>query len=147
MDLIWKTVKMLTCTGLSVQGSTSEDSASQATSVVSEEAVPILGRRAERESRVVAVVVIQVPRSHSERSDNSDSDWELRQVCSDYSHSCTRIAVLVQINFFICGLILKLLFELNSVHEIFQFAILIWNYFLALMLLRLIVFWFCEVIQ
>lgn len=80
----------MSCTGFSLQGSTSEDSASQAASVVSEvsdEAAPILGRRAEREqgshrgSDTSATLSRQTD-SHSERSDNSDSDWELQQVCS-----------------------------------------------------------------
>ncbi|XP_068082746.1 protein inturned isoform X2 [Anabrus simplex] len=68
----------------SQQGSTSEDSASQAASVVSEvsdEAAPILGRRAERErgshrSSNTSVNVSRLTDSHSEHSDDSDSDWE-----------------------------------------------------------------------
>jgi hypothetical protein len=133
MDLLLSTIKMLTCTGFSIQGSNSEDSASQAASVVSEvsdEAAPILGRRAEREQGShrgsdTSATLSRLTDSHSERSDNSDSDWELQQVCSDYSRSCTRITVLPQLNILICGFILKLQLELNSVHEILQFAALI----------------------
>jgi hypothetical protein len=76
------------CAGFSVQGSTSEDSASQAASVMSEvsdEAAPILGRRAERErgshrGSDTSAAPSRLTDSHSERSDDSDSDWELQRV-------------------------------------------------------------------
>lgn len=79
----------MTCTGFSVQGSTSEDSASQAASVMSEvsdEAAPILGRRAERErgshrGSDTSATPSRLTDSHSEHSDDSDSDWELQRVC------------------------------------------------------------------
>nr|CAD7256754.1 unnamed protein product [Timema shepardi] len=51
---------------ISLQGSTSEDSASQAASVISDESAPILGRRAEREK----------PSRSTDQSDDSESDWE-----------------------------------------------------------------------
>ncbi|XP_063243718.1 protein inturned [Bacillus rossius redtenbacheri] len=56
--------------GLSLHGSTSEDSASQTASVLSDEAAPILGRRAERG---------RAPASGSQSSGDSDSDWEAYQ--------------------------------------------------------------------
>ncbi|PNF22078.1 Protein inturned [Cryptotermes secundus] len=76
-----------TASGFSVQGSTSEDSASQAASVVSEvsdEAAPILGRRAERErgshrGSDTSATPSRLTDSHSEHSDDSDSDWELQR--------------------------------------------------------------------
>jgi hypothetical protein len=127
------TVKMLMCTGFSVQGSTSEDSASQAASVVSEvsdEAAPILGRRAEREQGShrgsdTSATLSRFTDSHSERSDNSDSDWELQQVCSVCSCSCTRSAVFPVKNFLICAFILKLQIELIFAREMLQFVVLI----------------------
>jgi hypothetical protein len=79
----------VTCAGFSVQGSTSEDSASQAASVMSEvsdEAAPILGRRAERErgshrGSDTSATASRLTDSHSEHTDDSDSDWELQRVC------------------------------------------------------------------
>ncbi|XP_069695408.1 protein inturned isoform X2 [Periplaneta americana] len=70
--------------GFSLQGSTSEDSASQAASVVSEvsdEAAPILGRRVERErgshrGSDTSATPSRLTDSHSDHSDDSDSDWE-----------------------------------------------------------------------
>ena len=84
--------------GLSLQGSASEDSASQAASVVSEvsdEAAPILGRRAERErgshrGSDTSATPSRLTDSHSEHSEDSDSDWELQRVCSDYSSDSIR---------------------------------------------------------
>ena len=67
-----------------MQGSTSEDSTSQAASVVSEvsdEAAPILGRRAERErGSDTSATLSRHTDSHSEHSDDSDSDWDLQRV-------------------------------------------------------------------
>jgi hypothetical protein len=91
------------CPGFSLQGSTSEDSASQAASVVSEvsdEAAPILGRRAERErgshrGSDTSATPSRLTDSHSEHSDDSDSDWELHRVCDD----SLRILGLPQISF------------------------------------------------
>ncbi|KAJ9581085.1 hypothetical protein L9F63_023742, partial [Diploptera punctata] len=76
-----------TASGFSLQGSTSEDSASQAASVLSEvsdEAAPILGRRAERErgshrGSDTSATLSRHTDSHSEHSDDSDSDWELQR--------------------------------------------------------------------
>ncbi|XP_046985354.1 protein inturned isoform X1 [Schistocerca americana] len=65
--------------GVSLQGSTSEDSASQATSVMSEmsdESAPILGRRAERERITRHGSVDRFSESPSEQSEESESDWE-----------------------------------------------------------------------
>jgi hypothetical protein len=76
-----------TAPGLSLQGSASEDSTSQAASVVSEmsdEAAPILGRRAERErgshrGSDTSATPSRLTDSHSEHSEDSDSDLELQR--------------------------------------------------------------------
>lgn len=69
----WKNRKMS-------HGDVSEDSTSQALSNVSEisdENIPILGRRAERRTAAAAAAASTcVPEPTSDESGNSDSDWE-----------------------------------------------------------------------
>jgi hypothetical protein len=109
------------CMGFSLQGSASEDSASQAASVVSEvsdEAAPILGRRAERErgshrGSDTSATPSRLTDSHSEQSEDSDSDWDLQQVCGDYSSDSMKIARCPLINVFNGRFIIKYIFVIS----------------------------------
>jgi len=106
------------CTGLSLQGSASEDSTSQAASVVSEmsdEAAPILGRRAERErgshrGSDTSATPSRLTDSHSEHSEDSDSDLELQRVRVGYSSDSMKITRCPWISFFNDRFILKCIF-------------------------------------
>lgn len=106
---------------MSLQGSASEDSASQAASVVSEmsdEAAPILGRRAERERSShrgsdTSATPSRLTDSHSEHSEDSDSDWELQRVRVDYSSDSMKITRCPWISFFNDIVILKCIFLIS----------------------------------